>query len=97
MAGCPHPAIIFSYIFCDASLAWAAILLQLLLQPCLQLLHALIVPGKILFLHILGRLIAEMGVYGGVNQIVLLVVGEPIPKLPDAAGIDKGPFEPPGR
>ena len=44
-----------------------------------------------------AALIAEMGVYGGVNQIVLLVVGEPIPKLPDAAGIDKGPFEPPGR
>lgn len=96
-AECPHPAAVSRYISCNASLALAVILLQLLLQPRLQLLHALVVPGKILFLYILGRLIAEMSVYGGVDQIVLLVIGEPIPKLPDAAGVDKGPLELPGR
>ena len=71
--------------------------LQLLLQPRFQLRHACVVPRKITLLHVFGALIAEVCVYGGVEQVIFFIIGKAVAKLADAAGVYKGTLEPAGR
>ena len=68
-----------------------------LLQPSLQLLHALVVPGEVLLLHVLGHLEAVHGVDRRVQKAVVLSISNAIPEVVDVPGIHEGPLEPPGR
>ena len=61
-----------------------------LLQPGFQLLHALVVPGEVLLLHVLGHLEAVHGVDRRVQKGVVLVHFKAIAEVVDVPIIASG-------
>ena len=70
------------------------VLLVMLLQPVLYLRHAGLVPGEVLLHLVLCQLVAEVGLDGGVDELLLFIAGEAVAELADRAGVDKGAAKP---
>ena len=73
----------------SASGVGGAVRLVAALEPRLQRLHAVVVPGKILLRHIRSQLVAQLGVDSGVDDVLLGVVIKAIAELANGAGVDK--------